>query len=464
MSTAFLRLTGNAFRKLGRHAFAIQSWNSIVIDRNEFESLKQDTFLTPFFKVENVTNEFVFSDNVVNATEVQALSFVPNDPELEVIIRNNTFQEPCHCHLESWILTLSSEKWKNFYDTSKCRISEFGSCYDLEGDYMDMWNYTSVVCGAPPNSDCEMRRIGDFDFPAELDLKDTEKTIIGVIFIGIASSVIIMLSIVSVLWLRRKGVFSTLHRCVTPSGPCCLWLCDSSNLVTSSSISRINIHEYAEIQYQMTEQHKQTILTMNGGAEEEVIVFCEDKATQTLPEELTQELLQTLREKLDDPENYNEARNMIEHLYDLIKVEESCNNNNVSRTSLVLDDEEDEEEEEAEGDKIYDVIAKKPRKRSKKVRKMVSANVRTTGTRAPSPDKLSPVAFNMPRATVVTEYAEPRDRKSNEYCELPGSRDAVIPDVLAVPSKGTSHLYAVPFARMANRPLPSAPSTSNETS
>ncbi|KAL0280279.1 UNVERIFIED_CONTAM: hypothetical protein PYX00_001619 [Menopon gallinae] len=466
VSTAFLRLTGNAFRKLGRHAFAVQSWNSIVIDRNEFESLKQDTFLTPFSKVENITNEFVFSDNVVNATEVKALSFVPNDPELEVIIRNNTFQEPCHCHLESWILTLSSDKWKNFYDTSKCRIGEFGSCYDLEGDYMDMWNYTAVVCGAAPNPDCEMRRVGDSDSSAELDLKDTEKTILGVIFIGVASSVVIMLFALSVLWMRQKGVFAAMRRYVTPSGPCCLWLCNSSNLVTSSSISRINIHEYAEIQYQMTEQQKQTILTMSGVAEDEVIVICEDKATQTLPEELTQELLQTLREKLDDPENYNEARNMIEHLYDLIKVEESCNNNNVSRrTSTILDDEDEEEEEEIEeGDKIYDVIAKKPRKRSKKVRKTVTANVKSTGTRAPSPDKLSPVAFNLPRATVVTEYAEPRDRKSNEYCELPGSRDAVIPDVLAVPQQGTPHLYAVPFGRMANRPLPSAPSTSNEAS
>lgn len=52
----------------------------------------------------------------------------------------------------------------------------------------------------------------------------------------------------------------------------------------------------------------------------EEILPTEDKWTQTLPEELTQELIESLRERLEDPENFSDAVNMIEQLYSLIKV------------------------------------------------------------------------------------------------------------------------------------------------
>ena len=38
--------------------------------------------------------------------------------------------------------------------------------------------------------------------------------------------------------------------------------------------------------------------------------------SRLLPNELSQDLLQNLREKLDNPQTFNEARQMIEQLYD----------------------------------------------------------------------------------------------------------------------------------------------------
>lgn len=48
----------------------------------------------------------------------------------------------------------------------------------------------------------------------------------------------------------------------------------------------------------------------------------ENKLNENLPNELTHDLLQTLREKLNDPQSYHDAREMIERLYDHFLIEE----------------------------------------------------------------------------------------------------------------------------------------------
>jgi hypothetical protein len=181
-----------------------------------------------------------------------------------------------------------------------------------------------------------------------------------------------------------------------------------------------------------------------------------NKATQTLPEELTQELLQNLRFKLEDPNEYCLARDMIEHLYDLIKIEESCNNNvystrpdNHYMASVIADP----------TDNIYDEIeirpnradtstssSKHPKYRSQFDFGQSRSNVLSTfqrnmsspdrtlspsiiknkkkfvsvGTRVPSPDKLLPYDFpNIRTVTLLDEYQMPRDNKSSYiYSEL----------------------------------------------
>lgn len=475
VNTACMTLSRNIFRRIRHQAFEIHEWNSIIIEGNRFEKLEPESFLAPFSHNTKIKNEFIFSDNILLGTEVDTLSFIPNEPGLDVRVAGNKFEEPCHCHLERWLAQRSPSKGNALYETSFCLVSDLlARCYNLEKGYMLMKNYTNNICGSASQVICE-ESIRSYrpDILTELDLENTERTVLGVIFLGVICSVGIMLLVLSGMWMKQKGACGRMGRYLTPSklsfSNLCSRLFNTSNLVTTSSISRINIHEYAEIQNQINQQQKHTILPIEENSDEEELVIYEDKATQTLPEELTQELLQSLREKLDDPENYNEARDMIEHLYDLIKVEESCNKNDASpRTSFLF-----EEEDEEEGGNIYDVIQprKVTRKNSKPKRKNPGVAVNTVGTRAPSPDKLLPINYNIPRPvpTIVNEYCQPRDRKSNEYCELPGTD--VMPDVITDPSGKPfnclrsiadripkSHVYAEPLtSTMINRPLPNKP-------
>ncbi|KAF0771121.1 Uncharacterized protein FWK35_00011892 [Aphis craccivora] len=129
----------------------------------------------------------------------------------------------------------------------------------------------------------------------------------------------------AVTWLNARGYFIKLRSLLTPNGgvgggggggggTAC-------RTMSAHSLSRVSVHEYAELQR----------LKLGGGigvrgsdvGAVRVIVY-QDKGTQTVPEELTHEMLQNLRDKLDDPDDYAEARGIIEHLYDLIRVEETC--------------------------------------------------------------------------------------------------------------------------------------------
>ncbi|XP_049961879.1 uncharacterized protein LOC126481959 [Schistocerca serialis cubense] len=184
-------------------------------------------------------------------------------------------------------------------------------------------------------------------------------------------------------------------------------------------------HEYAELQPQAAGTGPGP---PGAGADDDALLPAEDKWTQTLPEELTQELLQTLRDKLDDPDNYSEARDMIEHLYDLIKVEESG-------------------AEERETGEV--------------IRRSARGATRSTGTRAPSP----PVGAAV---RVCGEYLEPRDRSPDQhlYAELPPAAGAPAAAALCEYAEprdshrhAAHHVYCELPANMADRPLPSTPST-----
>lgn len=228
-----------------------------------------------------------------------------------------------------------------------------------------------------------------------------------------------------------------------------------------------------------------------------------NKATQTLPEELTQELLQNLRVKLEDPNEYCLARDMIEHLYDLIKIEESCNKNIYSTgaeqhyMSNVIGD---------KSDNIYDEIEIRPSRAntstsSSKYQKSLSddgpsrSKVLSTfqlnhldktlnsqrmktgkkfvsvGTRVPSPDKLLPYDFpNMRTVSLVDEYQMPHDhRNSYIYSELTSAPnpDTTQPrDQLRLLDDAINIYIDTSLRRSKhdvyyNRPLPSKPELSD---
>lgn len=245
-------------------------------------------------------------------------------------------------------------------------------------------------------------------------------------------------AISAVTWLNARGYFIKLRSLLTANG-------SGGNgsgrggmmarTMSAHSLSPMSVHEYAELQRNKLGGSGGSVPAGSDASAVRVIVF-QDKGTQTVPEELTHEMLQTLRDKLDDPEDYAEARGMIEHLYDLIRVEETCCRGGGWYSVGGLDD-------------MTSTITTKAVTVGPRGREDSGRDVKSVGTGAPSLDRLLPPKINVqvtgnrglqyrpvpqqqqktPRPS-VGEYMDPADlygtgqrRDDNDtdtdiYCEL----------------------------------------------
>lgn len=267
-----------------------------------------------------------------------------------------------------------------------------------------------------------------------------EKRIIVIVCVVAVFIVVVVILASGILYMRRRGVCPKLisGSLINLSN----WIASSNGMTAATSarsISRLSVHEYAGLQTEtrILEMDTQTEGTEDDDEEGDVYPYTENKATQTLPEELTEEYLRDLQERLNDPDNHSQARDMIEHLYDLIKVEESCNNNNDRQPA-------GDREENA-----YDVIQPRIRRPRGVPRPSVSM-----GTKAPSLDKLVP--SGMRTRPPITEYAQPRDQRTADqnhlYAELPGDE--------TVPS--TSRLSQPILESLIRAPQPLPPDVVND--
>ncbi|PSN38143.1 hypothetical protein C0J52_08236, partial [Blattella germanica] len=470
ITVAKVSLTNNIFERILPGGFILKSWNRVVIDNNKFHWLEEDAVQTPFESIPGVTaNEFSFAGNEVERLSAGALKFAVDAIEggsgIKARLKDNRFTQVCHCKLLSWVEEMVMEEKDavdEIFNTSLCTVDQLlARCFNVPQGFVNMLNYTELMCGAGDVIQCEeinkgesavgVVRNGSLDDDDELD---REKKVLGLIFVVVVSAMLIILVVTGILWLRRNGYCVQARIMLLPTTTSCLTMfatlfqgIGAGGLVTARSISRLSMHEYTELQQQQQQQKQRQgllVITDDNVSEGEVEqVPCEDKWTQTLPEELTQELLQSLREKLDDPENYSEARDMIEHLYDLIKVEESCNNNNMPSTSRNIEQYDDDDEEN-----LYDVIQVPSSPPSRARQTKSKKTTCTVGTRAPSPDKLLPYSqvLRHRQPAVLCEYVEPRDREQHLYTELPGGGPPPIP-----PLPSTSTLPTTSSGSDANK-------------
>jgi len=467
ITVAKATFSNNVFEKILSRGFVLKSWNRIIMVDNTFQWLEAEAMNMPFETLPGVSNyEFSFAGNEVGRFNPGALRFTTEAKEGSTVIRarltDNRFTQVCHCNLLSWVkkmVTSEQEIVEEIFNTSSCTVdSVLARCFDVPQGFLNMRNYTELVCGSGNVIVCEEVSRGEsaVSVVQSGNVDDTEvnpeQKVFGLIFIVVVCAVAIILVVTGILWLRKNGYCLQAQLMLLPTMTS--WLTMFSNLficirteglVVARSISRLSMHEYTELQQQQQQQkqrHSLLVITDDNISEGEVEqVPCEDKWTQTLPEELTKELLQSLQEKLDDPENYSEARDMIEHLYDLIKVEESCNNNNMPTTSCNI------EEYDGEDDNLYDVIQAPsplpPRVCQNRSKKTTTCSV---GTRAPSPDKLLSYAQarrKRPQA-VLCDYVEPRDNEQHLYTELPGG---------GAPSAATTPTTNSGTPRSPTRPL-----------
>ncbi|KAF6200674.1 hypothetical protein GE061_005117 [Apolygus lucorum] len=452
ITVATVLMADNMFSHVHSHGIVLKDWNTLTISNNTFKRVEREAFTSPsappaasrpggpaedYLVVTEEpakTHEFNFTRNIIVEVHDSAFDFGVND-DSKVLIDNNFFIFNCHCNMDNVGLLISGGKAAMF-DTGLCSVDEtLSKCFQLPMGFVNMYNFTENVCKVHGSIVCEEVQRDAEDAPDEpsitsavdipYDDVEREKQILTSLFAIILVGMLVVMIVSAMMWVGRKGYCAKARRFLLPSTNSLVdhltRMFSSSGVTPAVSVSRLSVHEYAELQRKMEEAKN---LEEDDGT-------LEDKATQTLPEELTQELLQSLKEKLNDPENYSEARDMIEHLYDLIKVEENCNKNYRDSTCVTI-------EEPEHGDNLYDVIRPKrpPQSRTGKP-ELVSQ-----GTRAPSPDKLLPYSK---KPTIVSDYMEPRDRKVHTYSEIPPR-----PDLLPGPHVSTS-------VSMANRPLPAEP-------
>lgn len=463
-SAATVTFNNNEFQHLKQGSIVLHQWNHIAIDRNVFVHLENDAIKAEVSATSAPNFEFSFTDNRIQKAWPGSLRFAAISQSVNSArVGNNYFNEKCSCNLENWVREVtgrnSSVTW--MMDSSYCVVDNFlKKCLNLPEGYISMRNFTQLICTQRDHVNCEKlspnpetsvsppsvgphiypRQKGFFDMEiSESEQLAREKRIIIIVCVVAVFIIVVVILASGILYMRRRGVCPKLisGSLINLSN----WLSSSNGMTAATSarsISRLSVHEYAGLQTEtrILEMDTQTEGT-DDDEEGDVYPYTENKATQTLPEELTEEYLRDLQERLNDPDNHSQARDMIEHLYDLIKVEESCNNNNDRQPA-------GDREENA-----YDVI--RPRIRRPRGAPRPSINI---GTRAPSLDKLLPSGIRT--RPPITEYAQPRDQRTTDqnhlYAELPGDE--------TVPS--TSRLSQPILESLIRAPQPLPPDVVND--
>lgn len=445
----------NNFRNIRNRSITLREWNRVIFDYNRFQLLEPNSIL---MLPSNSTpaSEFAFTNNELGKVSPRSLSFVSMTHDIDTLrFKNNNFKVICKCDSETWLAQIVGDPKSSgpLLDSSRCIVDNFlKNCFNLPEDNFSMRDYARTICShgherinctrpsekpspkpSPPNIGPHVypRNKGYFDVDmGDWDQLAREKMIIIVVCMSAVFAVIIVILASGVLYMRRRGVCPKLTTGVSTFTNS--WFSPTSEMTAATSarsISRLSINEYAGLQSEPRIMD-QTLTSDIIDDEPETLsnFYAENKATQTLPEELTEDYLKDLQDKLKDPEHYGHARDIIEHLYDLIKVEESCNNNNWEERRRSTVDPAD--------DNAYDVI--QPRVKSGTGKASVSI-----GTKAPSLEKLLPSTIARSRPQIV-EYAQPRDQRVNVdqnhlYAELPWDETFPSTSRLSQPVSSSSH-------------------------
>lgn len=366
-------------------AFVLNNWNKVSVDNNIIMHLNRE-FLD--LSLNPDVNECSFTGNEVYHAYDGAFQSLP--PLKRVLnFDNNSFNETCRCDIDKWLEKLFNDSEVMFImDSSYCLITKpLSSCFELQEGLINMENFTKLVCGEGEQIICEpykgdtkvMDTTSKMLIDTEMEETNSNSFILGLtigalLIIAVAGTIVILL-IRGGLWLKRKGYFRN-------------------------------------IRYNQNE---------NSNDDENTIVTVDRNDKFDMPDELTPELLQALRERLENPSTHDEAREMIERLYDMFIVDESYTNNN-------------RQDEEAH---LYEELGN------------LQSHNNLAATPAEKLEQLQASDNHENKPTLVGEYSEPNDAAVHLYSELKQNRNESKSG--SVKSNGSN---------MSHRPLPDKPESS----
>lgn len=468
-----VEMSNNIISTIHENGIILNNWNIITMENNTFKTLRSNAF--SIYNSEEARNmTFRFIGNALGETESQSLNFrfgelrtKSNNADhlnINISVNENYFVKTCYCDFYNFVKdAVNADFVRMFYETSYCNINlVLSQCFKKPEGLLNVKNFTdticvqNIVCNTQTNIETTKTRLFPgltSTFDLVFDGNEGEDILVRYVCVALVILMLVILLCITCLYIKQSHVFSKVKSNIFMTLYSKIFSRNSSSKCPTKT--KMFSNDYSELNKHVLE----TKIDMNDIVLDSQVQYDHmyiNKATQTLPEELTQELLQNLRVKLEDPNEYCLARDMIEHLYDLIKIEESCNKNVYSAggethyMSTAIGDKHDN---------IYDEIEIRPSRTdvstsSSKHQKSLAGSLRgqpsvlstfqslpdrtlsppvirnnkkfvNVGTRAPSPDKLLPYDFPNKRVTLLDEYQLPRDNNNSYiYSELPPNPDS----------------------------------------
>ncbi|XP_026810755.1 uncharacterized protein LOC113552205 [Rhopalosiphum maidis] len=345
-----LTLYNNTFKRVDSRGFVLHNLHTVLVHDNTFnhtgnEAFYESTASSPEMK-SSTRSVLRISDNnflqsVADGKWLPAIRLQRAASEMN--ITGNTFNGSCGCvpwqFVAVTVAATDDDRNAEFADQNYFRVNKVeAECANLTGAELDrlrISDFTEAagcdrddgaafdVCVRDREAATQVSGVGRFPSLGDVLSPTAERGVITTVVLLVLCGFGAVCAVSAVTWLNARGYFIKLRSLLTPnSGAGGGGGSTACRTMSAHSLSRVSVHEYAELQR----------LKLGGGSicgrgsdvgAVRVIVY-QDKGTQTVPEELTHEMLQNLRDKLDDPDDYAEARGIIEHLYDLIRVEETC--------------------------------------------------------------------------------------------------------------------------------------------
>lgn len=417
-TAANIIITDNNFKQLQTNAFAITKWNTINFENNHVVQLQSFFDFSEIFP--NLINEFTFKGNEIYNISSYALSFLPKIPEQinHFKFDDNLFNITCICEIDKWIESLlqsneadhvNSRNIDYIINTSFCSVTPLlERCFEIEEGNINMKNFTKLLCNMNEdtikcmkyNGEVKVIETTEIMFLDEIDTQQSHPTIVivGFVFLGIliltAVGSIVIALIRGGLWLKRKGYCNHFR----------------------------NFHYNRNV----------------SSLEDEGVIVNEDSNNKSesdkndAPLQLTQELLQSLREQLENPETHEQAREMIEKLYDMFIIpEEGYTNNNRQEDPHLYEE-------------LGNLQLPQLNNETEPLQQNNAVNFLKFMEEKMYPEKEIP----------LTLYSEPKDTTVHLYSEL---QQKINGETAEEETENKSSLKSIDSKKMAIRPLPEKP-------
>lgn len=314
------------FAKVESSGFTVKTWNKVILTNNTFENVARRGIDLSHHAENDPSVEIV--DNSWGNVERDFIATGSSDNAF-VTVRYNTFSVECKCGntLNSQLSTNGSRSWfhQELLANSRCPISAKALECLITNEYVNATDSNLLLLQSVQLL-CETKIFMCTKDVTEVDSDSTtDGTVPG--RPQLPNRLRVLAYFIAVM-----GIFIIVSLLITM----CVFLC-RRKIPRKKSPTESPLQSVESVQGKKTGMPK----SLSGGEYADIVfkhnngtsvsrprsmlledVEMEDKGVQTMPTELSSEVLEGLREKLSRPDSFWDAKETIDHLYDLIQVKE----------------------------------------------------------------------------------------------------------------------------------------------